>query len=468
MLRILVAIASYGTKNDGYLASLLAEYRSMSHQVDIVVFSNVFKELGPSVQLVLGLPSRDPWSLPFAHKQLFADRLEDYDLFIYSEDDTLITEDNVEAFLRLNRVLRKGEVPGYLRVERDAEGNRNYPEVHGRFHWDPESVRSRGEYTVAHFTNEHSACYVLTRDQLRAAIESRGFLTGPHQGEYDLICTAATDPFTQCGFQKLICISHLEEFLVHHLPNRYIGTRFGVGEDELRRQVETLLQIGRTGRRAPSLLQNEPKLAGGRYSKGYYEPVRPDVVAAIPGTARSVLSIGCGWGATEGWLVKRGLRVVAVPLDPVISCGVEARGVRLVQAGLSGAIEELAGERFDCLLILNLLHLVRDPSGVLRSFAELLAADSRVIVSVPNLCQVPALCGKITGDGRFTGLGNYETTGVHFTSHRTGRAWFRHAGLRLEKTTYVLPPRVRYASRLTLGVADGALASELIWVGIRR
>ncbi len=466
-MKILVAIANYGTKNDRYLAELLAEYRSMSHQVETVVLSNVFKKLDTAVELLVGLPSKDPWSLPFGHKQLFADRLEDYDLFIYSEDDTLITENNIRAFLRVNEILNQNEVPGFLRFEQGSDGTVNYPEVHGRFHWDTHSVRVRDSYTLASLTNEHSACYMLTREQLRSAIESRGFLTGPHQGKYDLLCTAATDPYTQCGFQKLICISHLEDFLVHHLPNKYVGSWLGVEERELRRQVEALLRIGRNGKRPTSLFQTESKLPGGRYSKNYYEPVRPEVISAIPSTARNVLSIGCGWGATEGWLAEKGLRVVAIPLDPVIPGGAEAKGVEILKDDLSTARAKLAGEKFDCLLLLNVLHLIPDPASVLSSFAELLPAGSSAIVSVPNLSQLPVIWGKLRGDQRYRDLGDYGATGVHSTSKRAVRKWLQRAEMKLEKMTYVLPARVQHCHRFTRGIGDSVLASELIAVGTR-
>ena len=45
-MKMLVAIASYGTGNDDYLARLIREYHSMSFPVDIVVLSNVEKNLG--------------------------------------------------------------------------------------------------------------------------------------------------------------------------------------------------------------------------------------------------------------------------------------------------------------------------------------------------------------------------------------------------------------------------------------
>src|ERR1700677_2559706 len=231
-MKILVAIASHGTRNDQYLSRLIEEYQSMSFSVDIVVLSNIRKPVPAGVELLVGLPTKDPWSLPFGHKKLFADRAEEYDLFIYSEDDMLVTQTNLESFLRASAILEPREIPGFLRVEKDSVGKVNYPEMHGHFHWDPESVRVRCGDTFAFFTCEHSACYVLTREQLKRAIESGYFLVAPHKGKYDMLCSAATDLYTQCGFEKLICISHINDFLVRYLPNKYIGTRFGVDETE--------------------------------------------------------------------------------------------------------------------------------------------------------------------------------------------------------------------------------------------
>src|SRR5262245_29115069 len=117
-LRILVALASHGTSNDPYLLRLVQEYRAMSFDVDLVVLSNLKKEVAPDIEVVVGLPSRNPWSLPFAHKKLFADRIEKYDIFVYSEDDILITEHNLRAFLKVSAALREGELAGFLRIEK--------------------------------------------------------------------------------------------------------------------------------------------------------------------------------------------------------------------------------------------------------------------------------------------------------------------------------------------------------------
>ncbi len=458
--KALVAIASYGTRNDAHLSKLVDEYRSMSFDTHIVLLSNIDKsKTFPGTEtFIVDLRGKDPWSLPFPHKQMFAERLNDYDLFIYSEDDTPITEKNVRAFLEVSETLPENEIVGFLRFEQDPDGGVNYPEMHGHFHWDPQSVRRRGEHTFAYFTNEHSACYILTQRQLKRAIDSGGFLVEPHEGKYDLLCSAATDPYTQCGFQKLICVSRLDDFLIHHLPNKYVGTNFGVDDSELRRQIDWLLKIGQNGHRSERLFQTESK----RFAKDHYEPVNPNVVSLLPSAARSVLSIGCGWGATEGWLAERGLSVTAVPIDSVIPGGARAKGVEIIDGDFESARAKLAGRQFDCLLLLNVLHLVHDPVGVLSSFGSLLASGSVAIISAPNLRRLSVIAGRIRGDEGFKDLGNYEATGTHATSHAVVRRWCEAAGLKVLRTTYVIPKRAETVHRLTLGAFSSLWASDLI------
>ncbi|UZE48036.1 hypothetical protein ONR75_24775 [Rhodopseudomonas sp. P2A-2r] len=143
-IRMLVAVASYGTGNDQYLQKLISTYRSMTIDVDIVVLSNVSKNAGDGVRCLVGLPTKNPWSLPFGHKKLFAENVDRYDLFLYSEDDILVTERNIRAFLEVSQALPPDEIPGFLRIEQDADGHVNYPDWQGYFHWDCASVRSRG------------------------------------------------------------------------------------------------------------------------------------------------------------------------------------------------------------------------------------------------------------------------------------------------------------------------------------
>src|SRR4030081_2973540 len=96
-LRLCVVIASYGDKNIEFLKRIIRNYQGMDMEVAIFVLSEAPKDLGPDVKVLVGLPSRNPWSLPFGHKRVFADNLDRYDLFAYSEDDMEVTEENFHA-----------------------------------------------------------------------------------------------------------------------------------------------------------------------------------------------------------------------------------------------------------------------------------------------------------------------------------------------------------------------------------
>src|ERR1700739_2238964 len=150
-MKILVAICNYGTQQDRYLEKLLASYRAMPFDVHIVVLSNLAKDFGPDVEVKLGLPTKDPWSLPYSHKQLFAERMNEYDLFIYSEDDMLISEGNVRSFVEASQVLNDDEIPGLLRTERDKEGHEYFCDAFDQWHWNPYSVVERGGKVFAAF-----------------------------------------------------------------------------------------------------------------------------------------------------------------------------------------------------------------------------------------------------------------------------------------------------------------------------
>src|ERR1035437_4571479 len=133
--KVLVVIANHGTKNRCFCERLLAEYKSMKkYDVDIVVLSDTPKNLGPGILVNVGSPIADPWSLPFGYKQLFIDRAAVYDMFIYSEDDMLITERSIEAFIETTRILPEEYIAGFMRFEVSPEGQRSYPDMHSHYH----------------------------------------------------------------------------------------------------------------------------------------------------------------------------------------------------------------------------------------------------------------------------------------------------------------------------------------------
>lgn len=485
-MKVLVGITSYGTKNDRYLSVLIEEYRSMKYEIDIVVFSNIPRTLDKKVEVIVGLPSENPWSLPFAHKRVFAERVDDYDLFIYTENDILIRESNIEAFLNVSNILPEDKIAGFMRYEKDSINQKNYVDVHGNFHWKPKSVKIIGDYTFAHFTNEHSACYLLTREQLKKSILSGGYVSQPYEGKYDLMCTAATDPYTRCGFTKLICISHFKDFELHHLSDAYVG-KSGINQQELISQIQALLEVAGGVRTRTELLEHMNPIHSSKRRKWYYEPCDNAVLAVVPESVKSVLSIGCGSAETELRLVERGIECVCIPLDSVIGSISEMRCISVHYPNFDRAFSTLASKRFDSILLLNILQFVDEPSDLIKRCSSVLSSKGNLIGTIPNAeCveeYLPERYKKSMGSDRVRSyrFRDLARTGIKIISnkyiHRKSREnlitnkdlmiWHKQSGMRVNRINYVTENLSKRRRRLAVGPLKSQFADKVIFVSTK-
>jgi 2-polyprenyl-3-methyl-5-hydroxy-6-metoxy-1,4-benzoquinol methylase len=433
--RLLVVIASFGEKNLELLRRIIARYRRMTFPVDVVVVSNAPKDLGAGVEVLVGLPTKDPWSLPFAHKAVLARKADQYDLFAYSEDDIEVTEENIQAFLRVTPSLAPDEIAGFLRYEVDKSGNRSCPDVHECFRWKPESVQRRGSSVVAEFTMEHAAFYLLTRDHLRQAIASGGFVRAPARGRYDLACTASTDPYTRCGFRKVVCISDLEDFFIHHASNRYAGS-VGLSLEAFQEQIQALIEIAAGARPAKTLCAVEPKVLN-FWAKSLYEEPGPEWLEAVPKDARTVLSIGCGWGAFEAEIQRRGHSVTALALDSVVGANAERRGIQVFHGTLDEGWQRLQAQQFDCVAMSQLLHLLPNPAKVIDLCSRMVRPGGRLLLSGPNFNRFPPLLKRTFRKGDYRKLRSFADSGIHLCGPSSVAKMLGHAGLRVANVRWL-------------------------------
>ncbi|WP_327214181.1 class I SAM-dependent methyltransferase [Roseivivax lentus] len=460
-MKILVAIANYGDSNTSYVQTLIDTYRGFSrYQVDIVILSNVDKNFGTSIEVAVGLPTSNPWSLPFAHRQIFADRQDDYDVFIYSEDDTHILETHVENYLGAEAVLPPDHVAGFMRHEIDASGAWHYSTVHATYHWDPSSVLLAGGEVFANFTNEHSAAYILSRDKLKRCIASGGFLVQPHSGRYDMLCSAATDPYTRCGLKKVINVSRLSDFSLHHLPNKYIG-RIGLPKVEMDLQIEKLLTIPKNDHLRTSLIDGTVKSDhSSRYDRSYFTPAFASVARAMPNRRCRVLSVGCDMGKTEAALVAQGHEVDAIPLDHVIAESAKSRDIMILDAALSDPISAFQPGRYDVLLMNLCLPYMSSPIDMLRSFSPALSRDGQLLVAFWNWSAESEKRKRREEKKKFGPLtvGEYAESGIHRTDPQIVRDWLKQAGYGAFSTYFDVPEKHRLLSNLCLKLMDSRIA----------
>ena len=124
--------------------------------------------------------------------------------------------DRNTPLLLCSRVLRYESSKGLLKY---------YPDCHDKFKWDKKSVIKLGHYTFAQFTNHHQGSYIFTKRQLNHIIDNfpTSFTANNKFSYYGRPERVGADLYHLGGLTKLICISHFDNFLLHHIPNKYVN-----------------------------------------------------------------------------------------------------------------------------------------------------------------------------------------------------------------------------------------------------
>jgi hypothetical protein len=213
-MKIKVCISNFGNSQLNHLERVIKEFKSYNkHEVDIKIFTTV-----PLKENHILFPESVTSSLPFmCRKEMYRD-LENYDLFIFNENDHLITEDNIEAFIEFSKTIQENQLCGFIRYEQIY--GINILVDHNPYYHEVVDKVSDNIFTCF---NNHQGCWVLFKKDLKKAIESGNFLVNPHEGPYGILEQGASDPYTQCGMEKVFPLDPhmLKRLMIRHLPVKY-------------------------------------------------------------------------------------------------------------------------------------------------------------------------------------------------------------------------------------------------------
>jgi hypothetical protein len=130
-MRLLVHVAFHFVPDrTKYLREAVAQLAALPFgQVDVVVDTNADDAL-PQISALPGVKKvnvwkglEDPFKLTWMHRKEIEDRLEEYDVFMYVEDDILIPEPTISRWsAEVGKLGRYRFVPGFVRVEENRAG----------------------------------------------------------------------------------------------------------------------------------------------------------------------------------------------------------------------------------------------------------------------------------------------------------------------------------------------------------
>lgn len=263
MKTILAVIVNFGSAQNKYLQQVVTALKAIEqYKVTVIVNANiplpeisgidkvnVIERSGTFrgfSKLLLKIDRRK-WNgrvfdyklLPMTCRQVIDQESENFDYFIFTENDHLWLEHHISNFIAYEQILPENRIAGLIQYEDyDNEVDSKYfPAYHDFYDWDYSSVEEYATKKFAHFTNVHQGSFIISKQQLRRIKAEHNFAQFFSNDRYSIKCKVNTDIYQYCGMKKMICISEFERNLIHHLPNLYTTGKLGrdkLGCDESR------------------------------------------------------------------------------------------------------------------------------------------------------------------------------------------------------------------------------------------
>jgi hypothetical protein len=157
----------------------------------------------------------------------------------------LITWKNMKSWIECRKKVKLPYIIGFFQYEMNGD-KKWYPAHHAYYKWE-DTTLIVDEYTLRHHTNIHQACYVLDNELLDYVIDHPYInpwiedryppLETPNiEHLYGPLERGNTHIFGTPGLIKVIPVSHFEDFLIWHMPNKYVN-RLGIGEEEMKKLI---------------------------------------------------------------------------------------------------------------------------------------------------------------------------------------------------------------------------------------
>ena len=257
-MKILVVIGNYGLSHFDYLNRLINEMKLWPGRVDIVIHTDVPLGIIGVQEKIVNCP---PIKILLSTRETIFNNYGKYDLYIFTENDNLITWHNIESWIKCTKKVKLPYIVGFFQYEEYGDkigiGSPNqspkmwYPSHHLFYNWEEETAFKKGKYILCHHTNLHQASYVLNNELLGYVMSHTN--PNPWTGEnhpsdspnidqhYGPLERANADVFNTPGIKKVIPISHLKDFLIWHQPNKY-RDYLGTPSDDMNKIIKVIVE----------------------------------------------------------------------------------------------------------------------------------------------------------------------------------------------------------------------------------
>ncbi len=177
------------------------------------------------------------------------------------------------------------------------------------------------------------------------------------------------------------------------------------------------------------------------HDPSYFGHARPEVLALIPETARSVLDIGCGAGRLgEALKIRQQAEVVGVELNETAAAVARQRIDQVFVGDIEGLDLPLPPGRFDAIVCGDILEHLRDPEHLLRQARAWLTPEGALVASIPNVRHHSVVRSVLEGNWTYESAGLLDRTHLRFFTRREIEKLFFRAGFAVDEMRSVIGP----------------------------
>ncbi len=133
MKNILAVLVNYGEEQLHYLQQVVNELKSFKkYKVTIFVNSNIPLDMIKGIDYVNVIQLDDYQLLPLTCKQVIWNYRNDFDVFLFGENDHLFQEHHIDKYLEYTSMLPKNRIAGLIQYEENKTG-KYYPAYHAHY-----------------------------------------------------------------------------------------------------------------------------------------------------------------------------------------------------------------------------------------------------------------------------------------------------------------------------------------------
>lgn len=170
----------------------------------------------------------------------------------------------------------------------------------------------------------------------------------------------------------------------------------------------------------------------------YYVAERPEFVAFFgeSGSFGSAIDIGCAGGMLGRDLLTKGVVGACDGIEPFSAAAVAAQTVlgRVWQGSLEEVVDEVPWEKYDLVIMADVLEHLVDPWSALKRLHEDTALGCRLALSVPNVRHYKVVLPLLVrGEFRYQNHGIMDRTHLHFFTRDSLIETLKSCGWKVQK-----------------------------------